>query len=198
MTVSSDNESELIAAMRNGSQETFAVLFEYYAPQLIAFAMKYCHNRELAEEITEDTFVWIWTHRETLRNEQSIKSIIFIKTHHLIINAYRSTLNSPQFCDYINYVNSFSSIPNQGVVLEYQEFLKVIRHEMEKLTNTQRSVIELSRFEMMSIRDIAAQLGMQEQTIRNQLSLGLKHLRKLLKEAGYSLSLVLLFVNLWR
>lgn len=46
-----------------------------------------------------------------------------------------------------------------------------------KMPRTQREVVEMSRFKAMSNKEIAVQLGLSEQTVKNRLVLGLKFLR---------------------
>ncbi|MDD5821027.1 MAG: sigma factor-like helix-turn-helix DNA-binding protein, partial [Prevotella sp.] len=62
-----------------------------------------------------------------------------------------------------------------------EEFLTLLHHALATLPETQRRVVELSRLEGMKTADIARTLNRSEQTVRNQLSLGLKALYALLK-----------------
>ena len=73
---------------------------------------------------------------------------------------------------------------------DYAEFLRVVRQQLDKLPQTQRRVIELSRFDNLAVRDIAQTLSLSEQTVKNNLSIGLKTLKKLLAQQ----SIVLLFL----
>lgn len=67
---------------------------------------------------------------------------------------------------------------------------QTVRQQLDKLPQTQRRVIELSRFDNLAVRDIAQTLSLSEQTVKNNLSIGLKTLKKLLAEQ----SIVLLFL----
>ena len=49
---------------------------------------------------------------------------------------------------------------------------------MQTLPATQQRVIYLSRIEGLSHKEIAEKLSLNEQTVKNQLSLGLKALRE--------------------
>ena len=71
----------------------------------------------------------------------------------------------------------------------------MIRQGLDRLPLTQRRVIELSRFEQKSIIEIASMLNLKEQTVRNQLSLGLKQLMILIGQSGYGAFVVLLLVS---
>ena len=76
--------------------------------------------------------------------------------------------------------------------LEYDEFVRIIEQGLKQLPPTQQRVIRLSRLEQKSIKEIAALLNMKEQSVRNQLSLGLKQLMSLISRSGYSVLLALL------
>ncbi len=54
---------------------------------------------------------------------------------------------------------------------------------MSRMPESQRKVIEMSRFKAMSNKEIAAELGLSEQTVKNRLVLGLKFIRNFLGES---------------
>ena len=194
MKATSSKEDIFIWLLKHDSQWAFDNLYRMYAHRLFAFALEYCHHKETAEEIVEDTFIWIWNHRHDIKQEKTLFNLVFIKARHLLINAYRATLNSPHFEDYVNYSNSLGT-EEQESQLEYDEFMHVIRQGLDRLPLTQRRVIELSRFEQKSITEIASMLNLKEQTVRNQLSLGLKQLMILIGQSGYGAFVVLLLVS---
>lgn len=194
MKATSSKEDIFIWLLKHDSQWAFDNLYRMYAHRLFAFALEYCHHKETAEEIVEDTFIWIWNHRHDIKQEKTLFNLVFIKARHLLINAYRATLNSPHFEDYVNYSNSLGT-EEQESQLEYDEFIHVIRQGLDRLPLTQRRVIELSRFEQKSIIEIASMLNLKEQTVRNQLSLGLKQLMILIGQSGYGAFVVLLLVS---
>lgn len=191
MKAISTKEEVLIRLLKQDSQWAFNHLYQLYAHRLLAFAMEYCHQHETAEEIVQDTFIWIWNHRHDIKQEKTLFNLIFIKTRHLLINAYRATVNSPRFEDYVEYSNRLGT-EHVDSQLEYDEFVRIIEQGLKQLPPTQQRVIRLSRLEQKSIKEIAASLNMKEQSVRNQLSLGLKQLMSLISRSGYSVLLALL------
>lgn len=191
MKAISTKEEALIRLLKQDSQWAFNHLYQLYAHRLLAFAMEYCHQHETAEEIVQDTFIWIWNHRHGIKQEKTLFNLIFIKTRHLLINAYRATVNSPRFEDYVEYSNRLGT-EHVDSQLEYDEFVRIIEQGLKQLPPTQQRVIRLSRLEQKSIKEIAASLNMKEQSVRNQLSLGLKQLMSLISRSGYSVLLALL------
>ena len=78
--------------------------------------------------------------------------------------------------------------------LEYDDFVHHVKKILKDLPITQRSVVELSRIEQLNNKEIAEKLSLSEQTVKNQLSLGLKILREKLKEF-LTLLWMLYFIN---
>lgn len=181
-------EAELIHLLRNDSIKSFDEIYELYARRLYSFCLKYTKRKESAEEIMEDTFIWLWRNRKTLDALSSIKSILFLRAKHYLINAYRKVVNSPTYEDYMDYLDHHSS-ESPDSILEYEDFLRQVNKLLDQLPRTQQDIIRLSKIEMLSNQEIAHRLNYSEQTVKNQLSLGLKQLRQLL---GNKMSMICL------
>lgn len=179
-----NDEHQIISELKQGSERALRRIYDLYGGRLMAFALQYCHSRETAEEITEDTCLWVWNHRQDIRQETTLKGLLFIKARHLLINAYRATVNNPQFEDYVAWAEAMADSATPTARMEYDDFVQKVSVAMQKLPKTQQRVIQMSRFELIPIRDIASSLNLTEQTTRNQLSLGLKRLRLLLATSG--------------
>jgi RNA polymerase sigma-70 factor (ECF subfamily) len=186
------NESQIIENLKNDSQQALREIYQLYAKRLFMFGLGYVKSRETAEELVEDTFIWLWTNRHSIRQTETLKSILFIRMHHFLINAYRSTVNAPEFSNYVDYLNSFSSEPTDSR-LEYDEFVSQLKNAINELPKTQQKVVQMAKIEMVSIKDIAQKLNLTEQTVRNQLYLGLKELKRSL---GLSYILIEFFIIL--
>lgn len=191
-------EHILIAELKRGSKEAFDRIYKLYAGRLLAYCVHYTKSREDAEEIVQDAFVALWNSRETIRQEETLHSLLFTISKHRVINAYRSTLNSPVYEDYVDYQNELSAGEDCDWV-EYEQYVKIVKDAIRRLPSTQQRVITLSRFSQLSNKEIAERLSLSEQTVKNQLSVGLKTLRELLAKilvlsvAG----LILNIVNRW-
>lgn len=191
-------ESILIAELKRGSREAFDRIYRLYAGRLLAYCLQYAKCREDAEEMVQDVFVSLWKHREDIRQEETLRSLLFTMSKHRVINAWRATLNSSVYEDYVNYRCGY--VENEGCRrVEYEEYVRVLKAAIARLPSTQRQVIRLSRFALLSNKEIAQRLSLSEQTVRNQLSMGLKTLRALLGEAlpAAVLGMILNIVNRW-
>lgn len=187
-----DNEPQLILSLKNGSYKAFERIYQMYAKRLFAYSLQFTKSQEESEEIVQDVFMRLWTNRTKIRQEDTLRSLLFIMTKHYLINAFRTKINQPEYEEYIQYKNE-CSVNDVSHQLEYQEFVAKFRVVLKTLPETQQKVITLSKIEQYSNKEIADKLSLSEQTVKNQLSLGLKTLKEKLGKLG--IFFILLFIN---
>lgn len=188
----SDRELQLIEQLRlQGSAEALAALYDLYAPRLYAFCLRMSKSREDAEEIVQDTFVWLWRNKASLPPQKSLSTILFLRTRHLLINLYRANLNSPKYKEYL-VCSDMASGSLASDSLDYNDLLSTIDKAMGRLSETQRNVVKMVKLEGYPTKEVSEKLGLTEQTVRNQLFLGLKQIRKILGDSSLAIELILL------
>lgn len=192
VTIVENLESKLIKELKKGSYKAFDRIYDLYAKRLYGYCIQYLKSPEDAEEIVQDVFVQLWQKRESIQQEETIGALLFTISKYKLINAWRARLNHPLYEDYVNYVNHIS-VNDTAHKIEYDDFMKKVRSTLSDLPDTQRKVITLSRLEQRTNKEIAEILQLSEQTVKNQLVLGLKALKEKLC-IGWEI-LLLLFVN---
>lgn len=83
-TYQSDNDF-LLSAVQRGDQKAFDTLFRRYYPMLCAYGHRFVELED-AEEIVEDSLLWIWENRETLVIESSLNSYLFKMVYRRALN----------------------------------------------------------------------------------------------------------------
>jgi RNA polymerase sigma-70 factor (ECF subfamily) len=170
-------EIRLIQALKAGSHKAFDGIYEMYAKRLYAYSLQFTKSSEDAEEIVQDVFVKLWTNREKIKQEDTLRSLLFIMTKRHLINAFHSKINEPVYEDFVDYKNELS-VSDTGQHLEYEEFVQKLEKAIKQLPSTQQKVVNLSKIDQLSNKEIAEKLSLSEQTVKNQLSIALKELRK--------------------
>lgn len=174
-----ENERRLIQALKVGSQSAFNDIYQLYAGQLLSFCISFCKSREESEEIVEDAFISLWKSREDIQQQETLKSYLFVITRRLLIKAYRRRVKSPVFSTYLE-IGEDKQVSDDNAVrhMEYDEFVAKLQTAILQLPPTQQHVIRMSKLEGLSNKEIKELLNLSEQTVKNQLSVGLKTLRK--------------------
>ncbi|EHQ27494.1 RNA polymerase sigma factor [Mucilaginibacter paludis] len=175
MHVVSDTDDLLLAALRKGDEKAFQVLYERYWPEVYTMVYRRLGDEEAAKDIVQNIFVNLWTSRKEIFIESSLAPYLNRAARNKAITFYKKNvatlIRDTDFQDsQVQYSPEFT--------LEAKELETVINDEIAKMPDTMRKTFVLSRQENKSIREIAVELSLSEQTIKNNISQALDRLRK--------------------
>jgi RNA polymerase sigma-70 factor (ECF subfamily) len=186
------NEKELIILLKKGSQKAFDILYQLYSKRIYAYCYQYTKSREETEEIVQDVFMKLWLNKSTIRQEDTIKYLLFTIAKNQLVNSYKSHLNSFIFEEYVTYCNREElSVNDTSHWVEYDDFRKLLREAMAHLSETQQKVFDYCKLQQLSNKETAERLSIKEQTVKNQLSLAIKILREELSNVILLILLIL-------
>ena len=134
-------------------------------------------NRSLAQDIVQDTFLRLWDNRSQLNSFGNLQAFIFTIAKHQVIDYFRKQVNELQFEDFMEYCENQESDVSPEDLLLYDEFLQQLKKSKNILSQREREIYELSREKHIPVKQIAEQLELSEQTVKNYLTSALKILR---------------------
>lgn len=186
------DEAKLIHDLKKGDVSAFTSIYHLYFQRIYAYCFQFCKSKHEAEDIVQEAFEQLWCNRGKITSEQSLNSLLYVMTRNFLVKAYRRNINSPIFEDYINYRNAIGQ--EDASKMEYFEFVETVKKCILNLPKSQQEVVRLSKLESLSNKEIASQLGITEQSVKNYLSQGLKLLRAKLK-AIISIIVIMLILS---
>lgn len=185
------DEGLLIADVRAGSERSYRLLYEQWVGRLYAFVYHYVKSEDITDDIVQETFLKIWTNRQSLHPEHSFKAYLFTIAYRMLVKELRRQLNHPLMADYLSLHAEPSTREDEAELeMDFHLFAERLQGAKCKLTPRQREIFELNKEQEVPVKEIAARLHIEEQVVRNQLSAALKTLRA---ELSRHLSLFLLF-----
>lgn len=168
-------DKHLVEGLKPGSVRDFDRLYTIYADLLYGFVLNLTKSPSDTKDFAQETFLRIWQTRAKLSVERSFKSYFYTIAHNLIIDAFRSKIESVAFEDCIcseAYQNHTENVVEQ--VIDFDESTRQLALAKEKLSGKQKEIFELSKEKEYSAEFIAQRLHISEKTVKNQLSLALK------------------------
>lgn len=190
-----EEDKRLVEGVKKGSEYSYNLLYKQWVSVLYKFVYHYVKSESIADDIVQETFLSIWTHRLNLNPELSFKSYLFSISYHLLLKEIRRQINNPQMQEFADYQTSLiTSADETERKMNFDLFLKALEEAKRKLPQRQREIFEMSKELNLSIQDIAKELSISEQVVRNQLSASLKVIRSELSQ--YSCILLLFFLEL--
>lgn len=138
------------------------------------------------DDLVQDSYVRIWQ-RQLARPIDSAKAFLFQVARRLALNDVRHRQASP-FDDRVTD-EAGSRVSETGDLREAvctRQEVRLLLDLIETLPPCCRQIVVLRKLEGLSQREIAARLGLSEQTVQVQACRGLKRLRELLRTRGLS------------
>jgi RNA polymerase sigma-70 factor, ECF subfamily len=154
---------------------------EEWTPRLYRFALRLTSDQHTAEDLTQETMLRAWRHREKLRDLQAGRVWLF----RIAANLWRDMLRrrrSPvsQAGPFQETVQTSCQPAEQ--ILAGREELKMALEALENLPPRQREILYLSACEGLTAADIARILDASPAAIKASLSLARKKMRETCKE----------------
>jgi len=174
-----DIHTRLVKELKDGSYRAFDQLYEIYADLLYGFVLDLTKSPTEAKDILQETFLRIWINRDNISTDYPFKAYLYKIARNLILNSFRKQMNSIAFENYISS-EEYQKYADNNIEKEiyFDEFYQNLEKVKDALPDRQKQIFELSREQGMSITEIAKDLNISEQTVKNQLSLALKTLRE--------------------
>lgn len=171
----------LMKAFRKGNEEAFKEIYNMHHLQLFYFAWKLTGNREEAEEIVSDTFMKLWKLRARFSALEKIRSFLYITARNACIDYIRTAKKVAG--DVVDYSYTFSEEDRFASELDMIEatLLKKMHEGIESLPNQCREVVKMSYMNDLKNEEIAQQLQLNVQTVKNHKTRALNRLRNVLK-----------------
>ena len=177
-TYQSDNDF-LLSAVQRGDQKAFDTLFRRYYPMLCAYGHRFVELED-AEEIVEDSLLWIWENRETLVIESSLNSYLFKMVYRRALNKL-AHIDATQRAD-TRFYEEMQEMLQDTDYYQIEELAKRIEDAVAALPESYREAFVIHRFRDMSYKEIAETLGVSPKTIDYRIQQALKQLRVDLKD----------------
>ncbi|MDR1119466.1 MAG: RNA polymerase sigma-70 factor [Dysgonamonadaceae bacterium] len=173
------NNKETIDNLISGDPRAFDAVYRLFFKGLCSFASQYV-DKEEAEEIVQETMLWIWENRKNLMPDMSLKSLLFMIVKNKSLN--RINHNHMKSAVLLKIKEKFEAQFDDPDFYLYQELTSLLCNAIERLPETYRIAFEMNRLENKTHKEIAQQLNVSIQTVNYRISQALKILRVELKD----------------
>ncbi|KKX47655.1 MULTISPECIES: RNA polymerase sigma factor [Sphingobacterium] len=176
------SDSELFEELKKDNKMAFSILFDRYSDILFRFIQKRIESVPDVEDIIQEVFISMWNRRSKIEVSDSIYPYLFKAAKYEMIDWLIKSEKRNRHLDYleINKDQYLIGTTSEDELIA-KELARLLENEMSRMPDTMRSVFRLSRSEDMSIKDIANQLSLSEQTVKNNVSMALNRLKFKLK-----------------
>lgn len=171
-------ESHIVEGCIKQQRKAQYALYERYAGTMMTLCMRYCKNREEAEDLLQEGFIKVFQKISTFRGQGSLEGWI----RRILINHALNNIKARKLVFLEEDPQKMGErLADEGG--QYEEELyspEMMLKAIQELPEGYRIVFNLYVFENYSHKEIADHLGISENTSKSQLSRARGYLRKVL------------------
>lgn len=175
-----------------GDEQAFRIIFDRYRVKLFYFISNLVNSEATAEELVQEVFVRLWTSRTKLAEVENLDSYIFVTARNRTLDYIRSTITERNMkSEWLRRSHLEGNYTEEEVDLKQSK--KLIDEAVAQLPAQQARVFRLSKEYRLKRQDIARELNISENTVRNHLSEAIKSIQAYLEQHGDKALLLLLW-----
>ncbi|MGF7079320.1 RNA polymerase sigma factor [Mucilaginibacter sp. UYCu711] len=181
------SDAELLKLLQTGDGDAFDKLYERHWDKVYSQAFKGLHDADMAKDITQEVFVYLWTNRQSLRI-QNLPAYLFSSVRN---NVFRQLKQQQLFIpipDLIETLKCYASAADARLL--HDELLHAYSRLVKSLPPAQQTIFKMRYQEDLSTSEIASHLNISRKTVQNQLTRAVALLRASLMAAIAILTIV--------
>ena len=178
-----ETDVQLIHSTLSGNDEAFSTLVRNHQKSIHALAWRKVGDFQIAEEITQDTFLQAYRNLAQLKNPNQFAGWIYVIANRLCLKRLQEkTFVIPSLEDTpMEEVDKFSytryiSEQRESEAAEHRH--ELVKKLLAKLPESERTVVTLHYLGEMTTKEIGKFLGVSVNTIKSRLRRGIKRLQK--------------------
>lgn len=184
----------MVEGYRNGDLASFELLVGRYQSQLYSYIMTLVKDKQLADDIFQDTFVKIINTIKAGLYKDEGKFVQFAMriAHNLVIDHYRKSNRIPTVEPSSEDYNYLDNTPISDPSIEQSMIVEQVHQDLHKMIELlpveQREVLRMRIFDDMSFKEIAEVTNVSINTALGRMRYALINLRKMMDVNKVSLA----------
>jgi len=162
-------------------QEAFRVIYNRYWEPLYKKALYYLRNNADAEDGVQEIFISLWRNKKTIDASNNLSAYLFAALKYYIIKQVYRKAKKGIYIPLIKELE-LTEFTTEEIIC-FKETQATIATEIAELPHRMQQVYQLSRDNNLPVAEIAKQLNISEQTVKNTLTTTLKRLRQKLEHS---------------
>lgn len=172
------SDCELMKRLKKGDRTAFKQLFNRYQEKLIFYAITIVKSERVAKDIVQETFIKLWTTRNKLDPEQSLSGFLHTIARNMALNHLKRAGYDQKLKERIwERIQEIQLRVETEEVIFGRESSKLIHEAIRQLPPRRKQIYKLSRENGLTHQDIANQLDISPNTVKNQIVSALKEIR---------------------
>lgn len=187
----------LLSQLKEGNREAFNSLFRHYYPRVMAYVTAMV-EQEIAEDIVQDVFLYVWENRSKLYVGDGFHSYLFQSAYTRCLDHFKKQQSAGKYNLHVEetlkeYGDSLREETSVMEELYSKDFYKRLYDLLDQLPAQRREVFILTYINGLKAKEVAARTQIPQRTVESHIYLTIKYLKEhMSKKDFYQLYVLLL------
>ena len=164
-----DREESLFRKMQEGDWKAFSYFFETYSERLFHYALGFVRVKEEAEDIVQDAFVYLWTHRDKVEWKGSVYAYLAKMVKHACIDVKMHEEVKARYEREMMLTGDEENERGDSDEDDFEALYARLQKVMEAMPPRCREVFVMGCVDGLSYREIAERMGTSVNTVKTQM-----------------------------
>tara|TARA_R110002050_G_C8722951_1_gene496560 strand:+ start:73 stop:666 length:594 start_codon:yes stop_codon:yes gene_type:complete len=182
------NNKQLLELLEDGDEASFKVVYNQFYSRLFYFVSEYIPNKDLVENILQDTFLTLWEKKSKLQTDTNLNAYLYTVAKNnslkkLRDQRYRQALFQPApLSDFELELQAGALDKLDTSEILFSEIEQIVQKTLDTLPPQCKLVFELSRFQHRKNTEIAEALHISPKTVEGHMTKAIKAFKMSLKD----------------
>jgi RNA polymerase sigma-70 factor (ECF subfamily) len=176
------SDAALIQSIAAGEKNAMRILFARHNVRIYRFLLRFIADRSIAEDLVSEVFLDVWCQAAKFRGRSQVGTWLLAIARNKALSAVRR--RSPEELD----EDAAERIEDPGkdpeASMENRQKADVLANCLSRLSAAHREVIDLVYYHEKSIDEVAAIMGVPQNTVKTRMFYARKHIAELLAAQG--------------
>src|SRR5690606_1326055 len=164
----SNEDRKWITALMLDDEQALKFIYDKYSLQVFNYSYLLLKDTGWSEGVVQEVFVNLWKNRSKLDPSGRLIPYLSVLAKRASLNKLRDIKSfTPSFDHLWNNISSVSDCPHEKLIA--REFSDYLNQVLSRLPERQREVFKLSRFEGFTHQQIAEELKISPNTVKNHM-----------------------------
>ncbi|MDE2399670.1 MAG: RNA polymerase sigma factor [Patescibacteria group bacterium] len=183
MEKTKDIDKNILIRAKTGDLEAFEYILSFYEKAIYNYCLRMIKNSQNAKDITQETFIKVYTHRKEIDPEKNIKTWIFTIATNTTYDFIRSKKRKRE-TSLDEKTERNETIPNLEAYYPREGLVSDVERALEQINPKYGEALILFYQQGFEYKEIAEILNIPINTIKTHISRGKDQLKDILKEYG--------------
>lgn len=182
-TTETYHEHSVLLRLQKGESDAFLAMYNHYHAALFHYVLRFVKSPAIAEDVLQDVFLKIWQVKSRIDPELSFKAYLYRICRNSVFRLLKKMAVDENLR--VEVMLQFTqSVADADLKVLWQQYEAILHTAINNLSPQRQKVFRLCREEGKTYEQVADELGISRNTVKEHMVLAMKLIREHFEQYG--------------